>query len=73
MLKTSPWPQVLPISEAPDQPSGQYLLSPGLDGADWVVGEKDGDWWYTADATTRRLYPTHYMAGVLPPRSMLDT
>ena len=73
MLETSLWPRILPISEAPDQPSGPYLLSPGPDGAEWVVGEKEGNEWYTTDALTRRLEPTHYMAGVLPPRSMFDT
>ena len=76
MLDTSLWPRILPISEAPiknEQRYGECLVSPGLDGADWVVGEWDGEGWYTTDALTRRLEPTHYMAGVLPPRSMFDT
>jgi hypothetical protein len=74
MIDISLWPLPRPISEAPvkkGQYFGECLLSPGLDGADWVVGYWDGEGWYTCDGLTRRLWPTHYM--LLPSRSALET
>jgi len=72
MLDALLWP-LHPISEAPieeGEPFGPCLLSPGLDGEDYVIGMYDGRIWHSLDAYTRRLEPTHY-AGPLPPRSTL--
>ena len=40
---------IRPISEASLQPgekSGPYLVSPGINGRDWIVGFFDGEEWY---------------------------
>ena len=62
-----PWPP-LPIEQAPVKEGEHYgpcLLTPGLDGNDWVVGEWDGYGWFTLDGD-REIFPDGYWD--LPPR-----
>jgi hypothetical protein len=64
------WHPPRPIAQAPIK-KGQYygpcLLSPGINGEEWVVGECDGEGWFAVSG--ERVAPTHYL--LLPPRSTL--
>jgi hypothetical protein len=71
-MNRSLWQPPRPIAQAPidkDHGYGPCLLSPGINGNAWVVGEWDGEDWWTLDGETR-LEPSHY--ALLPARSSLD-
>lgn len=60
-----------PIEDAPvknGEPYGPCLLTPGIDGSDWVIGEWDGDGWFNLDGD-RALQPRLYW--LLPPAPSL--
>jgi hypothetical protein len=66
------WRPPRPIAQAPltaGRGYGPCLLSPGIDGFDWIIGEWDGESWWSLDGE-RRLAPSHYL--LLPSRSALD-
>jgi hypothetical protein len=64
------WQPPRPIAQAPIK-KGQYygpcLLSPGINGEEWMIGESDGKSWFAASGEPAQ--PTHYL--LLPSRSTL--
>jgi hypothetical protein len=71
-MNNSEWRPPRPIAQAPidkDHHYGPCILSPGINGSDWAIGEWDGEAWWTLDGESR-LEPTHYSP--LPSRSSLD-
>jgi hypothetical protein len=71
-MKHSSWQPPSPIAQAPIKKCHHYgpcILSPGINGFDWVIGEWDGEKWWTIDGEYC-LKPTHY--SLLPSRSVLE-